>query len=116
MPFAAPFSASFLQRSQFDQRLQFLMRAEKEAIDFADRAAERLADAGAEVVGFSSSFAQHAASLAIARRVKAFRPDAAIVLGGANCFGEMGEETLAAFPEFDYGVSGEGDDVLLATG
>jgi len=39
------------------------------------------------VIGFTSTFQQHVASLCLARRLKQRKPDLFIVLGGANCEG-----------------------------
>jgi ribosomal peptide maturation radical SAM protein 1 len=64
------------------------------------------------VVGFTSVFQQHAASLATARLIKAAAPHVFIVFGGANCEGVMGAETLRQFPFVDAVVSGEADHVL----
>ncbi|MBD0329160.1 MAG: RiPP maturation radical SAM protein 1 [Thermoleophilia bacterium] len=64
------------------------------------------------IVGFSSTFEQNAASLALARRVKERFPEVAIVFGGANYDGEMGPEYVRAFAWIDYAVVGEGDEVL----
>jgi ribosomal peptide maturation radical SAM protein 1 len=66
------------------------------------------------VVGFSSTFQQNVASLALARRIKESYPDVVIVFGGANMEGEMGREYARAFPFIDYVVSGEGDRVFPA--
>jgi ribosomal peptide maturation radical SAM protein 1 len=66
------------------------------------------------IVGFTSTFEQNVASLALARRIKALHPAVAIVLGGANYDGEMGPEYVRAFDWIDYGVVGEGDEVLPA--
>jgi len=46
-----------------------------------------------DVVGFTSSFQQSMASLALARRIRVDHPDIFIVIGGANCQDEMGAET-----------------------
>jgi ribosomal peptide maturation radical SAM protein 1 len=66
------------------------------------------------VVGFTSTFQQNVASLALARRIKKCYPDVNIVFGGANMEGEMGGEFARAFPFVDYVVSGEGDVVFPA--
>ena len=65
-------------------------------------------------VGFSSTFEQNIASLALARALKVRFPDLCIVFGGANTEGEMGHELLRSFPFIDFTVSGEGDRVLPA--
>ena len=64
------------------------------------------------IVGFTSIFQQHVASLALARRLKQARPSTFIVFGGANCEGAMGAETVRSFPFVDAAVSGEGDLVF----
>ncbi|RPH58650.1 MAG: RiPP maturation radical SAM protein 1, partial [Acidobacteria bacterium] len=64
------------------------------------------------IVGFTSVFQQHVASLALARLIKQARPDIFVVLGGANCERVMGAETVRQFPFVDAVVSGEGDQVF----
>ncbi|MBI4320876.1 MAG: RiPP maturation radical SAM protein 1 [Chloroflexi bacterium] len=61
------------------------------------------------IVGFTSNFNQHVASLALARRIKERWPDKLIVFGGANCDGVMGEATLRLFPFVDWVFMGEAD-------
>jgi len=64
------------------------------------------------IVGFTSLFQQHVASLALARRLKEALPDTVIVFGGANCEGVMGAETIRQFAFVDAVVSGEGEIVF----
>jgi ribosomal peptide maturation radical SAM protein 1 len=64
------------------------------------------------LVGFTSVFQQHVASLALARLIKRALPDALIVFGGANCEGVMGAETIRQFSFIDAVVSGEADIVF----
>lgn len=66
------------------------------------------------VVGFSSTFQQNVACLALARRIKERFPAINIVFGGANMESEMGPECARAFPFIDYVVSGEGDSIFPA--
>jgi len=66
------------------------------------------------VVGFSTTFQQNVACLALARRIKESHSDVTIVFGGANMEGEMGHEYARAFSFIDYVVSGEGDLVFPA--
>ncbi|MGB0384023.1 MAG: RiPP maturation radical SAM C-methyltransferase [Ardenticatenaceae bacterium] len=65
-----------------------------------------------KIVGFTSTFQQHVASLALAKRIKAQAPNIFIVFGGANCEGIMGVESVRQFPFIDAIVSGEGDLVF----
>ena len=60
------------------------------------------------VVGFTSTFEQNIASLALARRLKA-AIRLAIAFGGANWEAVMGRELHRAFPFVDYVCSGEAD-------
>lgn len=74
------------------------------------------------IVGFTSTFEQNIASLALAKRIKAAYPHIAIVFGGANWEGEMGEELHRQFGFVDYVCPGEADEsfpalaALLLTG
>ncbi len=62
------------------------------------------------VVGFTSTFEQNIASLALAKRVKAAYPDVVIVFGGANWEADMGQELHRQFGFVDFVCSGEADD------
>jgi ribosomal peptide maturation radical SAM protein 1 len=62
-----------------------------------------------DIVGFTSTFEQNIASLALARRIKAAHPGIVTVFGGANWEGEMGEELARQFPFVDVACSGEAD-------
>src|SRR5262249_23778923 len=62
-----------------------------------------------QIVGFTSVFQQHTASLALAKRLKATNPNVTIVFGGANCEGVMGHELLRQFAFVDAVASGEAD-------
>jgi ribosomal peptide maturation radical SAM protein 1 len=62
-----------------------------------------------KIVGFTSTFQQNLASLALARRIKELHPSVLIAFGGSNCEGEMGIELHRRFPFVDLVCSGEGD-------
>jgi ribosomal peptide maturation radical SAM protein 1 len=76
---------------------------------FVDEMAERILERRPRIVGASSMFEQHCASLALLRRIKALDPSVVTLLGGANCEAEMGWATLRYFPWIDVVVSGEAD-------
>jgi ribosomal peptide maturation radical SAM protein 1 len=65
-----------------------------------------------DVVGFTSTFEQNVASLALARAIKEAHKRVIVVFGGANFDGEMGAEYMRVWPWIDYVVSGEGDIVF----
>ena len=62
------------------------------------------------IVGFTSTFEQNIASLALAKRIRAAHPEITLVFGGANWEGEMGLELHRQFPFVDFVCSGEADD------
>jgi ribosomal peptide maturation radical SAM protein 1 len=61
------------------------------------------------LVGFTSTFEQNLASLALARRLKAANPRLLTVFGGANWEGPMGLELHRRFGFVDYVCSGEAE-------
>ena len=93
-------------------QVRAILRARDSAAAFVDWCAEQVAAAQPAIVGLTSVFQQHLASLALAKRVKARLPGTFIVLGGANCEATMGVETVRQFPFVDAVVSGEGDRIF----
>jgi ribosomal peptide maturation radical SAM protein 1 len=89
--------------------LRALRRA---ATAFVDAAARRVLATGARIVGCTSTFEQHLASLALLRRVRELDPGVVTVLGGGNCEAAMGRATHRHFPWIDYVVSGEADGFI----
>ena len=71
--------------------------------------AERSSRDEPRIVGCSSVFQQHCASLALLKRIRELSPDTVLLMGGANCEGDMGVQTLQIFPWVDCIVSGEAD-------
>jgi ribosomal peptide maturation radical SAM protein 1 len=67
-----------------------------------------------DVVGFTSTFVQNIASLAMARRLKARHPRPRIVFGGANWEGDMGQALFQTFPFVDHVCQGEADESFPA--
>lgn len=62
-----------------------------------------------DAVGFTSTFEQNIASLALARRLKQHHPQLITIFGGANWEGEMGLELHRQFPFVDYVCGGEAE-------
>lgn len=74
------------------------------------RVALEACDWGAyDVVGFTSTFEQTAASLWLASAIKERHTGVRIALGGANFEGPMGRVYLESFPFVDYVATGESD-------
>jgi len=93
-------------------QVRAILRARDGAAAFVDWCAGQVLEARPKIVGITSVFQQHLASLALAKRIKVQRPDTFIVFGGANCEATMGLETVRQFPFVDAVVSGEGDHVF----
>ncbi len=92
--------------------LRAILKARDGAAAFIDWCTDRIVEARPSILGLTSVFQQHLASLAVARRVKQRLPGVFIVMGGANCEATMGVETIRQFPYVDAIVSGEADLVF----
>lgn len=80
---------------------------------FVDRIARRIVELGPRIVGCTSVFQQHCASLALLKRVRELDPSVVTLIGGANCEGPMGVATRRSFGWVDLVVSGEADDLVV---
>ena len=80
---------------------------------FIDEVARAIVDKGPRIVGCSSMFEQHVASLALLRRIKELDPGIVTMIGGPNAEGEMGRATVNNFRWVDYAVSGEADALIV---
>lgn len=65
-----------------------------------------------DAICFSLTASQTAASMAMAKRIKAKFPDLPIIFGGSSCAGEMGEAILQLCPQVDFAVHGEAEVIL----
>jgi magnesium-protoporphyrin IX monomethyl ester (oxidative) cyclase len=100
--------AAFVDRRFVDS----LDRLRAFAPRFVDEVARSVLARKPRIVGCSSTFEQHCASLALLRRIKELDPSVITMLGGANCEAEMGWTTLRCFPWLDVVVSGEADELF----
>ena len=91
------------------ERLDLMRRLRALSPDFVRDFASSILDLAPDVVGFTSTFQQHAASLAMARQLKRVAPDVATVFGGANCDGPQGAALHRNFDCVDHVVRGEGE-------
>jgi ribosomal peptide maturation radical SAM protein 1 len=89
-----------------------ILGARNKVEQFLDKCLERILESQPRIVGFTTTFQQHVASLSLAKRLKASCHNIFTVFGGANCAGSMGFETLRQFGFVDAVVSGEGDFVF----
>lgn len=66
-----------------------------------------------DLVGFSSTFHQNLASLALGRRIKERWPHVSLAYGGSNWQGEMGVALHESFPFVDFAATGEADHLIV---
>lgn len=106
-------------RSGVLEQWQAHQDALRAAIEDAPAAVSAWADALLEdaprVLGFTSTFQQSSAALALAQEVRRrVGPDeVAILFGGANCEDDMGRALAENFAFIDCVVSGEAEEVIL---
>ena len=74
--------------------------------------ADEIASRRPAIVGCTSTFEQHVASLALLQAVRRREPAILTMLGGANCELAMGRATHRCFPFVDFVVSGEADGLI----
>src|SRR5260370_5366966 len=95
--------------ADLEQRKDLMRWVRVQSAPYIDRLAQDIIARGPRIVGCSSVFQQHCASLALLKRIRELSPETVLLMGGANCEGEMGVETLRAFPWVDCVVSADAD-------
>lgn len=101
-----------LETLGLDKLHDLLLPLRQKIPEFVDQAAKRLLRHGPRLIGCSSNFQQHVASLALLRRVRELDPTVVTMLGGANCDSVMGQTTHKNFPWVDLVISGEADGFI----
>ena len=92
-----------------EERKDHMRWVRRQSLAYVDSLAETIVAKQPKIVGCSSVFQQHCASLALLKRIHELSPATILLMGGANCEGEMGVQTLQSFPWIDCIVSGEAD-------
>ncbi|MFE2151521.1 RiPP maturation radical SAM C-methyltransferase [Streptomyces lavendulae] len=97
-----------------DSILDLFMSVRHEVIpQFLDEAADRILLSGARIVGFTCLFDQTMASLALATKLKALKPELTVVFGGYALEGSPGRTVAQAFPCVDHFVVGDGEQAIV---
>jgi ribosomal peptide maturation radical SAM protein 1 len=89
-----------------------LIEARKIRYEFIEACVRKIEAVHPRVVGFTTTFHQTCACLAVARRLKESANPPTIIFGGANCEGVMGWQLLRSFAWIDYVCTGQGDAVF----
>lgn len=92
---------------------QQLLSLRGQMVDFIDWSARKVLALEPRIVGCTSTFQQHVASLALLRRIRELAPEVVTLIGGANCESVMGRTTHAQYPWVDFVVSGEADGFIV---
>lgn len=95
-----------------ESKLAMIVKMHSLSGEFTEGVARKIADSCPDVVGFTSTFQQNTAALAIAKRVKSLSPQSRVMFGGANCDGVQGAALHRNFPFVDFVVRGEGERVF----
>jgi ribosomal peptide maturation radical SAM protein 1 len=107
--------AQLTEREDLDHPIdsQALLAWCTQADRLADDLAAVIAEANYPIVGFSTTFEQTSASMAMLDRAKTLDPAIVTIVGGANCEGPMATGVLSLSENIDYVFSGESEASLL---
>lgn len=107
--------AQLTQREDLDHQVdsEALLAWCTQADRLADEMAAVIAEANFPIVGFSTTFEQTSASVAMLDRVKTLDPAILAIVGGANCEGPMAKGVLSLSRNIDYVFSGDSEASLL---
>ncbi|APZ93228.1 RiPP maturation radical SAM C-methyltransferase [Fuerstiella marisgermanici] len=92
-----------------DDLIGTAIKLHKESDQFVESCFQSIAWQDYDLIGFSSTFQQNVASLALAKKIKSAHSSATIAFGGSNWEGIMGHELLRTHDYVDWAISGEGD-------
>src|ERR1051325_2269787 len=110
IPHEREYIAKMLRRYATDEEWQEkVVQARRCRHEFVQQCADRIRELKPRVVGFTTTFHQTCACLAVARRLKESPDPPIIIFGGGNCEGEMGLQMIRSFPWIDYVSTGEAD-------
>jgi len=99
---------------EIDELLTLVKPLHDRAREQIESWADQLCAERPRIIGFTTTFQQNMASLALARaiRQRATKDEIAIIFGGANCEADMGRALADNFPFIDHVVSGEGEATI----
>jgi ribosomal peptide maturation radical SAM protein 1 len=92
--------------AQLDMLIRQVLEKRRGFSELLDRLIAAYGLDQADLVGFTSMFAQNVASFAMARRLKERNPRIVTVMGGANCETTMGQEIAKHVKQIDFAFSG----------
>ncbi len=85
---------------------------QENACAYIEEAAQRILARQPRIVAFASMFQQTNANIALARRLKKEKNPPLILVGGANCMGDLGAALIEHIEAYDYVFLGEADEIF----
>jgi len=104
--YAARMLSIYITEKDFREKI---LKARSQRRAYVERCAQRILELKPKVVGFTTTFNQTCACLAVAKALKESGDSPVVIFGGANCEGEMGLQMIRSFPWIDYVSTGEAD-------
>ena len=105
---AIAYLAGYLRAKKVDVHV---LDCKYDRLDY-DQALEKIKALGPDLVGFTAFTNEVVQAGRLAKLVKGLAPKIKTVIGGAH-FTALPEGTLREFPDFDFGVVGEGEETLF---
>ncbi len=104
-PFALMWLASYARENGFESSI-----VDSEALNLTvTETANEILSQNPWIVGFTASTLSVAKAAAVAKKIKEARPEIHTVIGGPH-FAATPKKTMENYPEFDFGVQGEGEE------
>jgi len=101
------FQRYFRRTDAQTQKQKQIVREIRQGLDeFLNQVIKQYELDSADMIGFTSMFAQNGASFALARRLKECNPNVVTMMGGANCEAPMGQEIVKNVKQIDFVFSG----------
>ncbi|HAN18338.1 MAG: hypothetical protein A2X13_04435 [Bacteroidetes bacterium GWC2_33_15] len=98
----------------YNECKNLLLGLKEKSSRFIEDLAIQIIEEKYRIIGSTSSFHQHLASISLFKKIKELDQSITTILGGANCEGKMGLTTHKSYPWVDYVVSGEADEFFTS--
>ncbi len=95
-----------------EQWLNDLETWQRNAEEYIEETAGRILSHHPKIVALASMFQQTNANIALARRIKKEQNPPIVVVGGANCMGDLGAALIEHIESYDYVFIGEADEIF----
>src|SRR5205085_4598355 len=80
---------------------------------WVERISRQVCNSDTRVVGFNSTFEQTSCAASFIKCIKGLKPQLPLIIGGANCEGQMAKGISLLVPEVDHIFSGESEVTFI---